>query len=609
MIPILYRADETSFTSNGICRLSDCGMCLVTEERNGVFECQFTYPVNGLHYADIKEGRIIFATHDETGRGQPFDIYARTEPINGVVTFFAHHVSYRLGRVILSPFTAGSCSGALAAMPNNTYNSITPFTFWTDKTTSGNFKIAVPTCVKEALGGSTGSILDVFGKGEYEWDRFEVKLHQNRGVDTDITIRYGVNMTGYNRDLDYLNAYGAVVPYWANSEDGTVVTPGVVYASGYDSSNADPVVMDLSAEFDTQPTTQQVATKASQKMANNRTWLPKDNIEISFAQLWQTEEYAQFAPLQRLRLCDRVNVVYGPGNVTITGVQIIKTIWDVLLDRYDSMELGSARTSFEQMLKADITEGILDVVPDKSYMDRAISAATDALVKGGYGSYVVFNTDSNGNPNEILIMDDPDIAQAVNVWRWNEGGLGFSSNGYNGPFTTAITEDGKIVADFVATGELNAAVIKAGVLSDQDGYNSWDLESGDITLESGSINIGNGNFVVDNTGAMSCKGAKIEGVVKSYGPGNVNLLKIEEGKIKGDSGQSIEIIGGLMSSNAITIDVAEIDLLLTYLYVQQPSDRTMWKGITYEFRIYLPAQILTLKFVHGILVDYEWTSY
>lgn len=484
MIPILYENTETAFTSNGICRLPDCGMCLVTEERNGVYELNFTYPINGENYSQIREGRIIFVTHDETGRGQPFDIYARTEPIDGVVSFFAHHVSYRLGRVILSPFTAGSCAGALAAIPNHTYNSVSPFTFWTDKTVSGAFKVNVPKPCKEALGGSQGSILDVYGKAEYEWDRFEVKLHQNRGTDTGVTIRYGINMTGYNRDLDYLNAYGAVVPYWANVESGALVTPGVVYADGYSASNASPVVMDLSTEFETQPTEEQVMERASQKMANNRPWLPKDNIEVSFVQLWQTEEYEYLAPLERLRLCDRVNVVYGPGNVIMNGVQIIKTVWDVLLDRYDSMELGSARASFEQMLEADILGGVVGEFATKSYLDQAIDYATD-LIKGGLGGHVIIGTDAEGHPDEILIMDTADKTTAVNVWRWNMGGLGHSSNGYNGPYSdVAITMDGKINANMITTGYLNAARIQAGVLTDAVGANYWDLDSGEFRLSS-----------------------------------------------------------------------------------------------------------------------------
>ena len=50
MIPILYESTESAFVSNGICRLRDCLNCVVTEERNGIYECDFDYPVDGAHF-------------------------------------------------------------------------------------------------------------------------------------------------------------------------------------------------------------------------------------------------------------------------------------------------------------------------------------------------------------------------------------------------------------------------------------------------------------------------------------------------------------------------------------------------------------------------------
>ncbi|MDO4527437.1 MAG: hypothetical protein Q4C03_01470, partial [bacterium] len=76
MIPILYEASEREFTSNGLGRLRDCTRCEVTEERNGVYECEFDFPVDGNHFDLIIPGRIILVTHDDTGDTQPFDIYA-----------------------------------------------------------------------------------------------------------------------------------------------------------------------------------------------------------------------------------------------------------------------------------------------------------------------------------------------------------------------------------------------------------------------------------------------------------------------------------------------------------------------------------------------------
>ena len=132
MIPILFDHSETAFTSNGICRLVDCIRCEVTEERNGVYECEFEYPVTGRHYDEITIDRIIYVTHDDSKQPEPFDIYKRSAPINGIVTFNAHHISYRLGNILLDPFTATSCVTALAQF-NNYSMTENPFTFHTDK--------------------------------------------------------------------------------------------------------------------------------------------------------------------------------------------------------------------------------------------------------------------------------------------------------------------------------------------------------------------------------------------------------------------------------------------------------------------------------------------
>ena len=101
MIPILYDHAEKDFTSQGLCRLADAVDCVVTEERNGIYECELKYPIDGLYFEEIFEGRLIGATHDDNGDIQPFEIYKHSAPIDGVVTFYAHHLSYRLRNHIL----------------------------------------------------------------------------------------------------------------------------------------------------------------------------------------------------------------------------------------------------------------------------------------------------------------------------------------------------------------------------------------------------------------------------------------------------------------------------------------------------------------------------
>lgn len=491
MIPILYQREETEFQTNGIGRLADCISCIVTEERNGIFECEFEYPITGVHYDDIQEGRIISVTHDEQGDRQPFIIYRRSAPLDGIVTFNAHHVSYELGHVILSPFSATSITDAFAGFEANTYNEC-PFTFWTDKTSSGTFNVEEPISIKAILGGMQGSILDAFGGGEYEWDLYTVKLYQHRGTDSGVTIRYGKNLTKITHEIDESATYNAVVPYWVG-EDGTVIDGGIVVGSAIPSILANltneqrvnlttdlgrvlqatyydyvPVPMDLSEEFEEQPTASDLAARAQQIIDNNQPWIPKENIKVDFVALWQTEEYADVAPLQRVRLCDTVSVYYPELGVDAKS-KVIRTDYNVLLDKYDTIELGDAVSSFADTITAE-TEEIMKDRPTTSMMDRAISRAT-SLITGGMGGHVLFRYDADGKPTEILIMDTEDAATAIHVLRINVNGIGFSSRGINGPYASAWTLDGQFVADFITAGTMTANRIQGGTLT-LGGYNN-----------------------------------------------------------------------------------------------------------------------------------------
>jgi len=491
MIPILYDKSETAFDSNGLGRLADCISCTVTEERNGIYECQFTYPITGDMYSEIQEGRIIGVIHDDVHDIQPFDIYSRSAPLNGVVTFYAHHISYRLGSIVLKPMTALSCAGALAAIPDKTYTDC-PFTFWTDKTTTGNWKNEVPNAVRAILGGQKGSILDVFGTGEYEWDKWTVKLYASRGVDQGVSIRYGVNLTDLKHDIDISGAYSAAVPYWKSTEDDTIVTldsgyvkvalPQLVPWTDHNGNeitdnngnviyfNAEAsaamlrmTVMDLSEAFEEQPTQEQLRAEALRRLTNSEAWLPSENITVKFVDLSHTEEYKDIAALQRVRLCDRVSVYCGPMGVSAVSMQVIKVKFNVLTERYDEIELGKAKVSFAQAVTAQVEEITKDM-PTKSMMQEAINNATNHIT-GANGGHVRFIYDANGEMQEILIMDTDDINTAVKVWRWNSGGFGFSSNGYAGPYNLAMTMDGAIVADMITAGHALFNILQGGVLT------------------------------------------------------------------------------------------------------------------------------------------------
>jgi phage minor structural protein len=487
LIPILYRNDELNFTSNGIGRLVDCISCVVTEERNGIYELEFTYPITGRFYQQMHDnGGVVGVIHDDRHDVQPFDIYKFSAPIDGVVTFNAHHISYRLSNVIVDPFTAESCASALQGLKQNSI-STNPFSFWTDKPTSGNFKNDHPSALRALLGGQEGSILDVYGAGDYQFDKYEVRLYASRGNNSGVTIRYGKNMTDITHERDESGAYSAVAPYWQGENElvtlpeGYIVSPtlrtqlfpwtdengNIITGTGGDEIEFNapiitPAPLDMTSYFETAPTVEELRQAAENFMSRNRPWRPSENITVDFVQLWQTPEYENVAALQRVALCDTVSVYYPELGVIQAEEKVIKTVYNVLLERYDSIELGELRTTFAETVAGDFEE---ELQQSTTALRRYIDYATDAIT-GGLGGYVVLTLNANKEPQEILIMDTPDINTAVNVWRWNQGGLGHSHSGYAGPFDdVAITQDGKINASMITTGFLLANYIRGGTLT------------------------------------------------------------------------------------------------------------------------------------------------
>lgn len=405
MIPILYDKTETTFTSNGLGRLADCLRCIVTEERNGIYECEFDYPISGPKYDQIQEGQIIAVTHDDNGDIQPFDIYHRTAPINGIVTFYARHISYRQIGITVEPFTASGVANAIAGIKTNSYDT-NPFTYSTDKTTAGDYTVKVPSSAKALLGGTENSLLDVFGAGEYEFDKFNVHLWVRRGTDTDVQIRYRKNLADITHDVDYTESYNGIVPYWLGMApdpldpdteiETLIMLPEVaVMASGqtYDGRNT-ILPLDLSSDFEGVPTEAELRTLATQKLTDADTLKPIENITVSFVQLWQTDEYANVAPLQKVGLCDTVSVIYPELGVDKATVKVIKVVYNTLLDRYDEMELGDSLSSYASIITANNTsaisqleDGLLIVstaaAQAQSDADTAKSAAISAQADAG----------------------------------------------------------------------------------------------------------------------------------------------------------------------------------------------------------------------------------
>lgn len=460
MKPILYDSTEKQFTTNGIGTLADAISCTVIEERNGSYELEMEYPLGGINYDEIRNNRIILAMPSDGQKAQPFRVFKITRPIGGVVKIYAVHLSYDLSGIPVAPFTANDCSSALNGLKSNSMIA-NPFEVWTDISGSGKYKQNSPASFRSRLAGTDGSILDSFGKGaELEFDRLTVKVHQNRGRDNGVTIRYGKNLTDLKQQESIENVRTGVIAYWYKEENNTqdVIVGEIQYLENHaDYPKENIHVLDCSADFEKKPDKQQLNTRAKQYIKANNIGVPKVSIDVSFIQLWQTEEYKNIVSLERVSLCDTVHVVFDKLGVNAVA-KVIKTEFDVLNERYIKITLGEARSSFGEAIREATKSTIQPLV--KSMVNIAVSNATANI--SGFSGYVTKITDANGNWSELVISDNADYTQARNVWRWSQGGLGFSSNGYAGPYTTAITADGHINGAMITAGTINANTVNVG---------------------------------------------------------------------------------------------------------------------------------------------------
>lgn len=552
MIPILYAKGETVFTNNGIGFLSDAIKCEVTEERNGAFTLVLDYPMNGALYSNITHSAIIKALPNDSDTAQLFRIYKISKPLKGIITVNAEHISYDLAYLPLPglQLTATNANTAMTALLSACPIAHS-FTAYSDIASNKNVSILTPRNLRAGIAGETGSMLDTFG-GELKFNNFAVNLYASRGTNNGVVIEYGKNLKDLKQEQNIASTYTHVFPYAKK-------TTQTVNADGEVTETSDEIIMltervlsianaealghtkvcnvDLTSNFADDETINEtnLRSHANDYIASASLGTPAVNLTVSFVQLWQSAEYKTLELLEKVKLCDTVTVRFAALGVSASA-KVIKTVFDVLLEKYKKIELGSVKTGLADRIvsqSADIAELTDTVRKDRQAAEANLSNAileATAAITGNSGGYVVLSP--KNNPQEILIMNAPTKAAATKVWRWNASGLGYSSTGYDGTYGTAITMDGAIVADYITTGTLDAiditaCSIKSGYLGNGTsgfvinsdyfafgGKTSYaDTTKDGVYIGTDGIGLGKGKFYVTAAGALTATSASISGEI------------------------------------------------------------------------------------------------
>ena len=470
MKPILYSTvtEGAVPTNYGVGALCDCISCKVTEERNGAFELAMTYAAEGVHTSDIQVNAILKAKPNFTDDPQLFRVYKVGKVIDGRFEVNAQHISYDLSGKLITEGSAGSCVAACALLQTKAGN----FTITTDKSVTANFSVSEPSSVRSWFGGKAGSLLDVYG-GEWKYDNYTATLKQARGSDRDVEIRYGKNLTNLSQELNMENLCTGVVPYYIDQDGNKTV--GAKVLTGLTLDVPRDLAIDFSSDVNEEsatPILTQLANLATNYVNNNNLVTVKNSITLDFVQMGSIQD--------RVDLCDTVHIYFDALGISASA-KCIETVWDVLEERYTSTTFGDTRTNIADTILEQQKEVALK--PTSSMVEQAVDRATK-LITGNLGGYVVIHDSNNdGEPDEVLIMNTPDINTATAVWRWNKNGLGYATS-YDGEYGIAMTASGEIVADFVTVGSMSGNRVRTGLIESTNSQLQIDLDNGTITAPS-----------------------------------------------------------------------------------------------------------------------------
>ena len=442
-------------TSNGLGQIG-CINPTITENLNGSYELEFDIATSEKYFSLLKVGGLVKCLHNTSE--QIFRIYFISKAINGIVNVKAQHITYDLTGVVVKPFTATGAVSSVNGMLSNVIGS-TPFTMTTDITnTTSVFTLDIPRSFRECLGGYEGSLLDVF-RGEYEWDNLTVKMLAHRGADNGVRIAYGKNLTDFTQEENIENVFDAVYGY-AVIDDVFYQPSGIYNKTG--ATTPKVKIVDFSSDYESGDTPSQadLYAKAQTYATNNPIEVPNVNIKVSFVPLWQTEEYKNILPLERVSLGDTVHVFFEKLNVEATA-RVIKTVWNVNLNRYDEIELGDARANLNTVINESVDSAVNNAIGDLDIDTGAIESEMmriSSLIANGLG--LRLTKDSQGR---IYLHNAETLA--LSQYQYMITATGFMlSDDYGQTWSSGWTTSGDVVVNALSTNIIRALQIYGSFL-------------------------------------------------------------------------------------------------------------------------------------------------
>ncbi|NSO16511.1 phage tail protein [Enterococcus faecalis] len=468
--------------------LNDNGMALpdwqdlpeINRVLNGVYRFYGNYARDGQYRSYLKKGNFLKA-QVEDGSYQYFEIYNIKKNLQSV-SVTARHIGFMANKnFIIDSFTA---NGNGTQIMNNLKAALTfkqRFNYLSNVGTTHQFTAKQVGPIDAIIGSNNGNqnLTGVTG-GELEMDNFNLKLVKQIGADNGFRIDFGINLEAIDEDYDdesIINSLFLIggVPDNDYDQDKEPITYGFLEIAGVNDSNRR-----IGKRENSECKTVDELKKWGQSLFDkDRIHEPKVTHTISMVALEHTLEYEDmYEELSSLHFGDVVHVRAKEVDIEVTE-RMVEYTWFPTLGKFKNIVLGNDLSLYTSTVNNQTQELKQKIDNRTETLVQNVLNAT-AWITGNSGGHVVFRPEKA--PSEILIMDTNKVATAKRVWRWNLNGLGYSSNGVNGPFELAMTSKGEIVADFIKVGIINANVLQT----------SFNNATGDVLkLVAGALQIWN----------------------------------------------------------------------------------------------------------------------
>lgn len=355
----LYNSDAIT----EICALDDCLECLVTEEENGVFELELTYSISSNNFSDIQNNKVIKAkASDELGE-QLFRIYYVSNEIDGKIYVKAQHITYDLMDNFVENVTCtkSTCEQSFQAMLSKCQYAHN-FKGYSDIEHTATYNLSRVNAL-EAILGTRGSLLDTYGNGaKLKRDNYNIYLNKTRGNNNGVTIAYSKNITGYKREIDETDLVTCIYPFakvqkeLGENENTTtveeiIVLPERFVNSKYINNYPHPKILAVDYSEKEIKDIASLRTQANKYFSETQKDIPNVNYKVEFIYLHQTAEYEDnnLKALELVGMGDTVTVIDERIGMNVEA-NVIKTVFNVLTDRYESIELGRFKRSINDII-------------------------------------------------------------------------------------------------------------------------------------------------------------------------------------------------------------------------------------------------------------------